>query len=93
MARSAFDRLGAISLGLSPPGVTTGQARTFTVSGRRAHAPIPQCGAVGDEAGRLESVYRRTVTIPDHEPMFTSAFAASGGYVRLRGFSTSDEVT
>jgi hypothetical protein len=47
----------------------------------------------GTQPARLESVYRRTVTIPDHEPVFTHAFAASGGYVWLRGFSTSEEVT
>jgi hypothetical protein len=42
---------------------------------------------------KLESVYRRSVTIPAHEPVFTDAFAASEGYVWLRGFSTSEEVT
>ena len=47
----------------------------------------------GMQPARLESVYRRTVTIPDHEPVFTDVFAASGGYVWLRGFSTSEEVT
>jgi len=47
----------------------------------------------GTQPARLESVYRRTVTIPDHEPVFTDAFAASGGYVWLRGFPTSDQVT
>jgi hypothetical protein len=47
----------------------------------------------GTQPARLESVYRRTVTIPDHEPVFTNAFAASGGYVWLRGFPTSDQVT
>ena len=47
----------------------------------------------GTQPARLESVYRRTVTIPDHEPVFTDAFAASGGYVWLRGFPTLDQVT
>jgi hypothetical protein len=40
----------------------------------------------GMQPARLESVYRRTVTIPDHAPVFTHALAASGGYVWLRGF-------
>jgi hypothetical protein len=45
------------------------------------------------QPARLESVYRRTVTIPEHQPVFTGAFAASGGYVWLRGFPTTDQVT
>jgi hypothetical protein len=47
----------------------------------------------GTQPARLESAYRRTVTIPEHQPVFTGAFAASGGYVWLRGFPTSDQVT
>jgi hypothetical protein len=46
----------------------------------------------GVQPARLRGALRASVTIPEHEPIFTAVVAGSGGYVWLRGFTVSDEV-